>query len=430
VTERFKNSRYLGVFIVSLGAIFYFYEYFLRIAPSVMKEQWFTEFNIDATGFGQLSQYYFLAYTPMQAVVGVMIDRFNLRNIMVFAVICCSVGSFMMAVSHDLTIVSIGRFLQGFGSAFGFVGALKLAAIWLPLERFAFFSGLCCMGGFFGAAFGIVGLNYLVELVGWRESIELFTIMGVFIAIAFVIFLGIKPHKIHCASLHKEVTLIEMLCQFGNIMKQPNLWIAGLISFLMFLPTSVFAALWGQTYISELHPDFTTTQAGLTSAMIFIGWGLGAPVQGYLSDRFNNRIGLIIFGAAFSTLFALIAMYVASLNFIVLCITFILFGMASSVQVLTFAMARDLCTASLAGTAIAFVNTLAMLGGMIFQGGVGYLLDLSRGGRVDELGAPLYLIADYQKAFLIIPVALALAFLLGLVGIRGERAIKAKQKVA
>jgi len=425
--NRLKQSDFLGTFIVALGAIFYFYEYFLRIAPSVMKDQWMREFHIDATLFGTLSGFYFLAYTPMQVVVGVMIDRFNIRNIMTFAVICCIIGSFMMAVTDSYTVVGIGRYLQGFGSAFGFVGALKLATIWLPTKRFAFFSGMCCMGGFFGAAIGQIGLNYMVERTGWRESIEIFTVFGLFITVAFIMFLGLHPKNTTCESLNTKTTLVQMMKQFGHIMKKGNLWLAGIVSSLMFFPTSVFAALWGKTYIQAIHPDFTATQASMTSAMIFIGWGLGSPLQGYLSDRLNRRMPLLLLGSFCAAILAGVALYNASLNFYAVCIVFILFGMFSSAQILTFSVARDLCTASLAGTAVAFINTLAMVPGLVFQSGMGYILDIQRNGRVDALGEPLYLAQDYRNAFIIIPILLTIACVLCMIGFKNERQLKKMQ---
>jgi sugar phosphate permease len=294
----------------------------------------------------------------------------------------------------------------------------------LPSDRFAFFSGMCCMGGFFGAAIGQIGLNYMVEQVGWRQSIEIFTVFGLFITVAFIMFLGLKPKKSMCDSLNTKTTFKDMMKQFGQIMKKSNLWLAGVVSSLMFFPTSVFAALWGKTYIQAIHPDFTPAQASMTSAMIFIGWGLGSPLQGYISDRLNRRMPLLLIGSLFACLLAVLALYNPHLNFYTLCTVFVLFGMFSSSQILTFSVARDLCTASLAGTAIAFINTLAMVPGLVFQSGMGYILDLQRDGRVDAAGDPLYLADDYRNAFIIIPILLGIAFILNAIGYINEKKMK------
>jgi sugar phosphate permease len=63
-----------------LAAFFYFFEYFLRVAPSVMVPQLMETFSVDATAIGTLSAFYFYIYAPMQIPVGVLTDRYGARN--------------------------------------------------------------------------------------------------------------------------------------------------------------------------------------------------------------------------------------------------------------------------------------------------------------------------------------------------------------
>src|SRR5690606_5606120 len=123
-------------------------EYLLRITPGLMVEHLQVAFvpanalALDATHIGHLSAFYYYAYTPMQLPVGLMMDRYGPRNILTLAVLSCAIGTFIFASTTVFWIAAAGRFLIGFGSAFAFVGVLKLAASWLPANRFAFVSGL------------------------------------------------------------------------------------------------------------------------------------------------------------------------------------------------------------------------------------------------------------------------------------------------
>ena len=74
---KLKQSPKLGWFICALGAIFYAYEYLLRIAPSAMEDSLRLHFNLTATGFGFLSAVYYYAYVPMQLPVGILMDRYG-----------------------------------------------------------------------------------------------------------------------------------------------------------------------------------------------------------------------------------------------------------------------------------------------------------------------------------------------------------------
>ena len=403
-------------FIVSLGAIFYFYEYYLRISPSVMKHEWVSSFHLNATKFGTLSAFYYYAYVPMQLIVGLLVDRFKMRDILTFAILCCVIGSVMIASTNFYYIAAIGRFLQGVGSAFAFVGALKLAATWLPASRFGLFSCSCASLGFMGAAIGEISLSEAVTSIGWRNSIYSFSAFGVFLMLVVWFALNNKNNKNNNSKNsnlhphlheHPPTPLPELLSQLTQIIKTPYIWIAGIISSLMFLPTSAFAELWGIPYLEKFH-HYSSHTASTASAMIFIGWAIGAPIQGWLSDYFQNRVKVMLIGCIFGAILASIALFDVKLSYFSVCGVLMLFGIASSVQVLSFAMVKDIVPNKMIGTAIAFVNTLTMASGMIMQSGIGQILDLTWNGLMKN-GNRIYSIENYQTAVLVIPACLLIS---------------------
>ena len=405
-----KKTTVFGIFIVFLGAFFYFYEYFLRISPSVMKSEFMSTFHLGAAGFGTLSDFYFYAYTPMQLVVGIFIDRFPIRRTLVIAVLMCTAGSLLISVSDLFWMAALGRVLQGLGSAFAFVGALKLAAMWLPVSRFALVAGSCAAFGFLGAGLGEIILTHTVKVFGWRHSIMSFTIIGVGLVILFWLFLGKNP-KNSGGKLKNQTVMLswsDAFIQLLEIIKTRYIWWAGILSLLMFLPTTVFAALWGIPYLEKMH-HYTPEKAAIASGLIFIGWAVGAPIQGWLSDLFHLRLRLIWLSALASCVLALCALYIVSLPYWLVCVLFVLMGITSSAQMLTFTMARDVFGIRVIGMAVAFVNTLAMLGGMIFQSGFGLLLDAFWKGGYDKAGGKVYDLIAYEKAVLVVPVCFILS---------------------
>lgn len=413
-----KNQLHPGAFaffVVALGATFYFYEYFIRVSPSVMKMQLMHSFDINATLFGTLSAFYFYAYTPMQLVVGILVDRFKLRYLLTLAIICCALGSLLMSITHTYSIAAAGRFLQGFGSAFAFVGALRLAANRLPARRFATFTGMCASLGFLGAGFAEIILSEFVAQAGWRSTMQAFVFFGFVLAVLIWFVLKKKPprNKMVTKDQPSKKLLADNIRNLVKIIKIPRIWYTGIVSSLMFLPTSVFAALWGIPYLEKLH-GYNDTAAATATSMIFIGWALGAPLMGWLSDTTGMRMRLIGIGALCSAILVIPLLYSGGLPYMIVCGLFILFGMCSSVQILTFAIARDLSPAAAVGSAVAFVNTLAMLGGMIFQRGIGHMLDLAWDGTIKN-GIPVYTLSNYKHAIVIIPIALVAAMVIALV---------------
>ncbi len=411
-----QKASLFGVLIVILGALFYCYEYFLRIAPSVMAVDLMHFFSLNATMFGALSGFYYYAYTPMQLFVGVILDRYKIRNVLVVVILCCAVGSLLFASTHDYSLAAFGRFLQGFGSAFAFVGALKLATKWLPVWWFAAFSGICTSLGFLGGAFGDISLTHLMQIMNWQDLIHIFVVIGFVFAGVVWFCMSIRPKHAREFDLKLKsaevVTLKMAFLQLWRLIKMPYIWIAGIIGGLMFLPTIVFADLWGIPYLQEFH-GYSLTQAGLVTSMIYFGWAVGGPLQGIFSSILKKRMRLLFWNALLATVLSCVFLYMSGLSYVGLCILFFVFGMASSSQILTFAMGRDVCTVHTTGMAMAFINFLVMISGMFMQTGVGKLLDVSWSGHLQN-GLRIYTSSDYQHAMIVVPASLLISAVIAL----------------
>ena len=407
----------LGLFIVFLGAMFYFYEYVLRISPSVMKPELMSIFKITVAGFGSLSAFYLYVYVPLQLVVGILIDMFSLKFILSCAALLCAIGSLLFGLTDSYWVACLSRFFQGAGSAFIYIGALKLAATWLPFSRFAFFSSSCTAFGFLGAGLGEIILSNIVDSLGWRTPMFALAIIGLIFAVLFFIFLELKPKtKVTRTRRVKKIyklTLGDAIKQLLKIFTNKYLWWAGVLSFFMYLPTTVFAALWGIPYLEKMH-NYTHEEAAVACGLIFIGWAIGSPIQGWLSDVFQKRLRLIWGSSFFCLILSLIVLYIPELPYFLVCILFVLFGILSSAQVLTFAMGRDVCELSVVGMVMAFINTLAMIGGMIFQPGLGLLLEFFWQGDYDSSGEKIYYFLAYEKAIFIVPICFFVSFLIGI----------------
>lgn len=409
-----KKASLFGVFIVVLGALFYCYEYFLRIVPSVMEPDLLQYFMINATLFGTLIGFYYYAYTPMQLVVGVLLDRYKTRNVITFAILCCAIGSLIFATTKTFEMAAIGRFLQGLGSAFAFVGALKLASRWLPIWWFASFSGICTTLGFLGGATGDIFLTHVVQNIGWQNLIHIFVVIGFIFAAVFWICTTIKLKNPVTFDYSKEppLTLQRAVIQLLMLFRQPYLWVAGILGGLLFLPTIVFADLWGIPYLQEFH-GYSLTQAGLACSMIYFGWAVGSPFQGIISNLLHKRLRVIFCGAVLATITGSVVLYASSLSFMNVCILFFLLGIFSSVQCLTFAMGADVCTPQTTAMTMAFINFFVMLSGIFMQSGVGMLLDWNWSGIMQN-GVRYYTSLDYQHAMIVVPISLLLSAILAL----------------
>lgn len=405
--------------ICGVGALFYMYEYFLRISPGVMAESLRHAFHINATKLGILSAFYYVAYTPMQLPVGVLFDHYGPRRLLVLACLACVLGTLLFGISDMLGVSEVGRFLVGFGSAFAYVGVMKLATIWLPPERFALVAGLTSALGSLGAIFGESGMTILVDRIGWRATT--FLSVGLGVVLAYVIW-GIvrdRPRKyihprvgqamdkiLHPENKSFKDELGGMLLGLWGLIKNPQMWFVGAVGCLLYLPSSVFADQWAKPYFQAR--GFSSNAAALAVDMVYLGFMAGGPIMGAISDKIRRRRPPMFIGSVGAAILSCIIFYVPHLSHAMVYLLLIVFGIFYGGQPIVFAAGREIGPNRLSGTAVATTNMFVMLGVIFLQPLVGHLLDkhwfLSHG--VMSHGIKVYSLADYNYALASLPVCL------------------------
>ncbi|MCC5791169.1 MAG: MFS transporter [Legionellaceae bacterium] len=400
-----------------LGAVFYSYEYFLRISPSVMESALREHFDLTATGFGLLSSFYYYAYVPMQIPVGIMMDRYGPRKLLTFACVSCVVGTLIFSMTPYFWVAAFGRFLVGFGSAFAFVGVLKLATLWLPEDKLAMVSGLAAALGTVGAMIGDNILGELVTRVGWQDTVKMTAIAGVILSV--ILWLGIRDRK--SGAEHGTIdNFRQSMIDLRIIASNRQIWINGMYGCLVYLPTTVFAELWGIPYLTHAQ-NLSQKSADFANSMIFLGFTLGAPLMGFISDKLRRRKLPMMVGAGGAALLMIIILYVPGLDETRLRALMFLLGMFYSSQAIVFAVGRELSPKEAAGTAMAMTNMIVMLGATILQPLIGRLLDWSVALRNPDLHLNgltpdklhnYYTLVDYQRALIVIPFGIIIALIL------------------
>ncbi len=415
-----NNKRYylFALFVCGVGAAFYSYEYFLRILPSVMEGPLREHFGLSATGFGLLSAFYYYAYVPMQLPVGVLMDHYGPRRLLTFACLICVFGSLIFSNTIIFHYAATGRFLVGLGSAFGFVGVLKLATIWLPENKMALAAGTASALGTISAMVGDNLMGGMVHSLGWKMTVNWAAYVGILLSV--ILWLCVRDKESPKFKLETNQSFRQNLLDLVIILRNKQIWINGMYGCLVYLPTTVFAELWGIPYLTHAH-GLTHAGAEFCNSMLFLGFTIGAPLNGFISDKLERRKLPMFMGAIGAAILMSIIIYVPGLNQSALNILMFAMGLLYSSQAIVFAVGRELSPEEAGGTAIAATNMMVMLGAMFLQPLVGKLLDLSQLWHLTHSAAPylkmtapnvqemVHSAKDYQLALSIIPVGILIA---------------------
>ena len=383
-------------FVWGVGAAFFFYSFFQRVTPSVMFADLMRDFAVGGAILGVLSALYFYAYAALQLPVGLVIDRWGPRRVLTAAAALAGLGSLIFAGAESLGWAYLGRFLIGAGCSFGWIGALTLIGIWFPPHRFATLSGLTSMLGMTGAIGGQAPLAAAVEAVGWRGTLFGAAAYGAVLAAA--IWLIVRDRRGPAMGEAAGSVSVGVIADLGAVVSNRQTWFLAVLSATMGVFILAFASLWGVPYMMAAH-GLTKTAAASAASMIYVGWGIGAPLLGWFSDRIQSRKIPLLAGTlvAYSSVLAVI--YLPGLSVYAAFGLLLLSGFAGGTAIICYATARENNPPHASGATLGFVNMTTMAAGAVFQPVMGWLLDLNWDG-VMEAGARVYSVEAYQVAFL------------------------------
>lgn len=394
----------------AMGAFCFFYAFFQRVAPSVMGDQLQRELELDGLSVGNLSAAYFYTYAAIQIPIGLLVDRYGPRRLMACGMAICALATAGFALSQDLALAYLCRLTVGFGAGFAFVAAATLAARWFSPGRFSQIVGMTMMLGMAGGAMGQGPLGLAVDSFGWRESLLASALPG--LALALAVWLLVRDHPPGSAAPPAADGLAGLGRNLKRVVLRRQNLIIAFLGAAMSAPMLAFAGFWGVAWLMQIH-GYTRPEAGTMTSLLLLGWALGAPGGGWLSDRLRRRKAVVQAGCLLTLLTLLPLLYLPELPVWAMATLFLLTGLAAGVMVISFAMARFYNPVEETGAALGLVNAAVTGTGAVFQPFIGFLLDLGWDGTSDR-GVRLYDASTFGWAFSCLIVFLALALLLSL----------------
>ena len=390
----------------SLAAISFGYAFFHRVTPSVMVSDLMAEFAVSGAVLGTLSALYFYPYVLLQVPLGAMLETFGTRILLSGCLLLAGVGSILFGLAHSVEVAYLGRFLIGFGSSVGFLGSLALASKWFPPHRFAFLAGLSMFVAMTSGMVAQAPLAYLIDIYGWRANILALGTAGFALSLLVFLFVRNQPASLEPATarpLANREKWRELGSALKAVMRNADVWKVSLVAATMSGPMLVIGGLWGTPFLMVKF-DLSRPEAAFFMSLLLLGWAVGAPVSGWLSDYIGRRKPILVTGLVLICIMLAIVTGLEDLPLGVVVACFVMVGMSGGGMTASFGLVKDVMPASLAGAATGVVNSMTVASGAILQPFVGLALDLQwDGGFVD--GARHYAEGDFRMAFTLVLAA-------------------------
>jgi MFS family permease len=332
------------------GLLFYFLDYVVRSAPAVMIPQLAEQFKVTPVGLVTIIGTYYYTYSTVSLVAGLALDKFGAKYSLFVGTFILGLGCLLFVLSNSFA-GNTGRLLQGAGCAFAFPGCVYLASKGFSAKSLATAIGFTQCVGMLGGSSGqfVVG----PWIAGGLDHKTFWILSGLItILVAFALLIVI-PKGTDKVEPEKHPHAKGIFGPYKIVFSNPQSWLCGLISGLLFAPTTIFAMTWGVAFFQH-DKAFSFYAATVASAMIPMGWVFGCPLLGYITDKMGARKPVLIGGALVMILAICQILFLPDLlsayttNFI--------FGVASGAAMIPYSVIKESNPDEVKGSATGAIN--------------------------------------------------------------------------
>jgi len=296
------KHRYSVVIILALVWII---SYMDRMVISMAIPYIAKEFGLTPIAMGGVLSSFFLGYACVQAVGGVLADRFGARKVLTFAILWWSAFTAFTGLASNLFNLLWIRLVFGLGEGIGPAAAFKAVAVWSPAKQRGTNSQLTICACAFGQAWAPLFVAAFMALIGWRGVFYTLAIPGLILAALVWYNLPDNPAEQKGVSqteldeLKEDVRIAkapigQVKMSFWQVMLQEPVWKSTLITFFALMATWGYAS-WLPSFLVRAR-NLSLGQAGIAASLPYfvatVAWALG----GWLSDntfKHNRRVPVI-----------------------------------------------------------------------------------------------------------------------------------------
>lgn len=367
-----------------------------------------------------------LVYAALQLPVGVLLDRYGSRRLVVLGGLVMALGQAVLAVAETLPMAVLARVLVGAGDALTFVCVLRLVSAWFPPRRVPLMTQLTGLTGQLGQILSAIPLVALLHGPGWTPTYLIAAGAGLVVTLISLLVLRDSPDG--TAAGQSSATWPQVRRQVADAFSHPGTRLGLWTHFTTQFSGTVFALLWGYPFLVSGQGRSPHEASGLMTLFVLVGLMCG-PVFGALVARHPLRRSWLVLGIVTGTALAwtLVLAWPGRAPLPVLVVLILALATGGPGSMIGFDFARTFNPPIRLGSATGIVNIGGFVASLLTILAVGVVLDAVAPGGAGAGRAASYDLGSFKQAWSVQYVVWAV----GVVGIvRSRRQVRSRLAAA
>jgi MFS family permease len=346
-------------------------------------------FHISGTQLATFTVLQLLVYAALQVPVGVLLDRFGSKRMILTGVALMTGGQLLFALVGTFELGVVARVLVGAGDAMIFVSVIRVVALWFEARQSPLVTQLTGQLGQVGAIAASFPLAAALHGLGWTATFLGAAALGAVLAVVVLMVMKDAPGE-----EHPRLRLRALGHVLRTTWHSPGTRLGLWSHFTSQFGMTVFTLLWGYPFLVRGQGLSESAASALlvvmTATQILCGPVLGRLVARHPFQR--SRMVLTVVGAI-ATVWATVLLWPGPAPLPLLVVLVVVTAVGGPASMVGFDVARSFNPQERIGSALGVVNVGGFVASLAAMALVGVVLD-----RVTPGGPTAYTLDGFRLA--------------------------------
>jgi MFS family permease len=331
-------------------------------------------FDITAAQLSTFTVVQLAVYAVMQIPVGVLLDRFGAKRLILVGLALMTAGQLWFAYAGTFEAGVLARVLLGAGDAMIFISLMRLVALWFRVRQAPSVTQLTGMLGQVGALAAAAPLSYALARFGWTPTFATAASLGLAAIIAVLAVVKDSPYS---GQAIERIKVRALAWTMRDIWQNPGTRLGMYSHFTSMFGANVFGLLWGYPFLVAGQGLSSAVASSLIMLMTVTALVVG-PVTGRFVARHPYHRSWVVLGIAVAimVMWAVVLLWPGPAPLWLLAILVIVTAAGGPVSMVSFDMARTFHRPDRLGRATGVVNMGGFVASLAAMWLIGFVLDI------------------------------------------------------